>query len=99
MPMALIDSRYSAWVVLKEAVGVLAEAAVGGAPRGLHVRHVPRLGAERVQKRLRGHGAGADLEIVGLGDDAALLRPVVLQREDQILEVHGGGTIQRQPPK
>jgi len=32
----------------------------------------------------------ADLEVVRLGDDAAELRPVVLQREDQVLKIHGG---------
>ena len=31
-------------------------------------------------------GAGADLHVVGLQDDAALVRPVVVQRQDQPLE-------------
>src|SRR5438045_7620314 len=31
-------------------------------------------------------GAGADLDIVGLQDDAALLRPIALQSEDQPLK-------------
>ena len=31
-------------------------------------------------------GAGADLDVVGLQDDAALVRPIALQAQDQVLE-------------
>ena len=50
-------------VVLEQPVRVLAEAAVGGPPRRLHVGHVPMRRAEHAQKRLRVHGAGADLDV------------------------------------
>ena len=38
-------------------------------------------------------GAGADLHVIGLQDDAALLRPEALQRQDQPLE--GARRLQR----
>ena len=67
-------------------VGVLAVAAVLGPARGLHVGRVPRLGAQRAQGGGRVEGAGAHLHVVGLQDDAALLAPELLQRQDQVLE-------------
>ena len=52
-------------------------------------------------------GAGAHLHVVGLQDDAAVVRPIALQRQDQALEralgAHVGGQIghadQRNPRK
>ena len=67
-------------------VGVLAIAPVLGPARRLHIGGLPRLGAERAQRRRRVERAGADLHVVGLQDDAALLRPETLQRQDQTLE-------------
>jgi hypothetical protein len=60
-------------VIVLQPVGVLAVAAVLGPARGLHIGRVPRLRAERAQRRRRVEGAGADLHVVGLQDDAALL--------------------------
>src|SRR5262249_50382290 len=57
-----------------------------GAPRRLHIGGVPPLGSERPQGRRRMKGAGADLQIIGLQDDAALPRPVILQFQKQALE-------------
>jgi hypothetical protein len=74
-------------VELLHAVRVLAVAAVGGAARGLHERDVPRLGPERAQEGGRVVGAGADLGVVGLHDEAAALGPELLQGEDDVLEV------------
>ena len=73
-------------VVVLQPVGVLAVAAVLGAARGLDVGGAPGLGAERAQRRGRVEGAGAHLHVVGLQDDAALLGPVALERQDQVLE-------------
>ena len=73
-------------IVVLQAVGVLAVAAILGPARGLHVAGVPRLGAERAQRRRRMEGAGAHLHVVGLQDDAALLAPELLQGQDQVLE-------------
>src|SRR5262249_56075302 len=50
---------------------------------------MPRLGSERSQRGGRVKGTGADLDIVGLKDDAALARPKPLQVEDQRLETQG----------
>ena len=73
-------------VIVLQPVGVLAIAAVLGAARGLHIGGVPGLGPERAQRGGRMEGARADFHVVGLQDDAALIRPVLLQRQDQALE-------------
>ena len=73
-------------VIVLQPVRVLAVAAVLRPARGLHVGRVPRLRPERAQRRRRMERAGADFHVVGLQDDAALLRPEVLQRQDQALE-------------
>ena len=78
-------------IILLQPVGVFAIAAVGRPPRGLDIGGAPRLGPERAQRRRRMEGAGADLDIVGLQDHAALLRPEALQIEDQRLEAHHRG--------
>jgi len=75
-------------VVVLEPVGVFAVAAVGGPPRGLHVGHVPGLGAQGAQKRRRVERAGADLEVIGLLEDAALARPVLVEGKNQFLKGH-----------
>ena len=69
-------------LVLVEAIGILAVAAVGGTAAGLHIGDAVRLRAEHAQEGFGAHGAGADLDIVGLLDDAAALRPVLFQLED-----------------
>ena len=76
-------------------VRVFAVAAVGGTAAGLDVGGVPRLGAERAQERRRVEGAGADLQIERLDEDAALPRPVGVEALDQFLEgrsLHENGT-------
>ncbi len=72
--------------VAEEAVGVFAVAAVGGAARGLRVGDADGSGAEDAQEGVRRHGAGADFEVVGLLEDAAVLGPEALQGEEQLLE-------------
>ena len=73
-------------VVVLQAVGVLAVAAIGGAARGLHVGRVPGLGPDGAQEGGGMEGAGTDLHVQGLEDHAALFGPVLLQGEDQALE-------------
>ena len=73
-------------VIMLQPVGVFAVAAVGRSARGLDIGGAPRLRPERAQRRRRMEGARADLDIVGLQDHAALLRPKALQRQDQGLE-------------
>jgi hypothetical protein len=73
-------------VVLEQPVRVLAVAAVLRAARRLHVRGAPRLGAERAQERGGVRRARADLHVVGLQQDAALVAPVLLEAEDDLLE-------------
>ena len=63
-------------VVVLQAVRVLAVAAILGPARRLDIGRVPRLGPERAQGSRGMEGAGADLDVIGLQDDAALLRPV-----------------------
>ena len=71
-----------------EAERVLAVTGVGRASRRLDVGHPIGLRTEHPQKGLRVHGAGADLEVVRLLDDAAAVGPVLRQRENQRLEIH-----------
>ena len=73
-------------VIVLQPVGVLAVAAVLGPARRLDIGGLPRLRPERAQRRRRMEGAGADLHVVGLENDAALPRPEILQRQDQALE-------------
>ena len=73
-------------VVHLEAVGVLAVAPVIGTHGGLHVGHVPRLGAQDAQEGGRVHRPGADLGVVGLPEHGAALGPEVLEFEDDFLK-------------
>ena len=73
-------------VVVTEAVGVLAVAPVGRTHRRLHVGGPPGPRVEAAQERGRIEGAGADLGVVRLDDDAASLFPEGLQAGDDLLE-------------
>jgi hypothetical protein len=66
-------------VVMLEPVGVLPVTAVGWPPGGLYVGHIPGLGAQGAQKGRRVEGAGADLEVIGLLEDATLVGPVLVE--------------------
>src|SRR5438876_170451 len=76
-------------VVLVEAIGILAEPSVGGAPGRLDVGHVPGLRTEHAQERGGIHRARAHFQVVSLHQRAAALGPVRLQREEELLEVLG----------
>src|SRR5690606_9749957 len=86
-------------VVPAEAVRVLAVAAVGRPAAELGERGAPRLGAEHAQERGRMERAGADLDVDRLLHDAAAIGPVLLQREDEILQVHGASACGPYPPR
>jgi hypothetical protein len=72
--------------MLVDPVRVLAVASIRRTPRGLHVRDLPGLVAEHAQERLRMHGARADLGVPRLVDEASAIRPVLLEREHDLLE-------------
>jgi len=74
-------------VVHLQAVGVFAVAAVIRAHRGFHIAHIPGLGSQHAQEGGRVIGAGAYLGVIRLPDQAALARPVILQREHNRLKI------------
>src|SRR5690606_16982161 len=77
-------------IVVLQAVGVFAIAAIGRATRRLNIGGVPGLGTHGSQEGGSVEGTGAHFHVVGLQYHAALLRPVALQGEDQVLEgAHG----------
>ena len=73
-------------IVVLHAVGVLAVAAVGGTAAGLCIAGAPLGGTERAQRGRGMEGTGTDLGVIGLHDDAALLAPVLLEAQDDVLE-------------
>ncbi len=79
---------YLKLIIVLEAKRVLAVAAVSGPAARLHVSRPPRFRPERAQKRSRMKGARPHGRIIGLHNRAALTRPVMLERQYQILEIH-----------
>src|SRR6185312_17370212 len=77
-------------VIVLEAVGVLAVAAVGRAPRRLDISGAPRLRPERAQGGGGVERARAHLDVIGLEDNAALARPILLKPEDERLKAVPG---------
>ena len=73
-------------VVVLHAVGVLAVAPVGRAAARLRVAGAPGVGAQGAKRGGGVEGARTNLAVVRLHDGAPLLRPVVLERQDQVLE-------------
>ena len=73
-------------IVVLHAVGVLAVAAVGGTAAGLRIAGAPLGGTERAQRGRGVEGTGTDLGVIGLHNDAALLAPVLLEAQDDVLE-------------
>src|SRR5437660_2605765 len=80
-------------VVLVEAVGILAEAAVRGPARGLDVGDVPGLGPEHAQEGRRIHRPRAHLQVVPLHQRAAAVGPIGLQGEEEALEILGSARV------
>ena len=73
-------------IVVLHAVGVLAVAAVGRTAARLSVAGAPLGGTERAQRGRGVEGTGTDLGVIGLHNDAALLAPVLLEAQDDVLE-------------
>ena len=73
-------------IVVLHAVGVLAVAAVGRTAAGLRIAGAPLGGTERAQRGRGMEGTGTDLGVIGLHNDAALLAPVLLEAQDDVLE-------------
>ena len=73
-------------IVVLHAVGVLAVAAVGGTAAGLRIAGAPLGRTERAQRGRGMEGTGTDLGVIGLHNDAALLAPVLLEAQDDVLE-------------
>jgi hypothetical protein len=73
-------------VIMLQTVRVFTIASVLGAARGLHIGGFPRLWAESAQGRRGMEGASAHLHVIGLENDTALVRPEILQGEDEALE-------------
>ena len=73
-------------VVVLQPERVVAVAAVGRPPARLHVRGIPGFRADRAQEGRGVEGSRAHFHVVGLEQHAALLGPVALQRQDQVLE-------------
>src|SRR5690554_453189 len=73
-------------VVMLQAVGVLAVAAVFGTTTRLHISRIPGLRAYGAQKSGGVKSAGADFEVKGLQNHAALTCPIFLQCENEPLK-------------
>ena len=69
-----------------ETVRVFAIAAVFGSSARLNVCSIPSLGTNRAQRGRGMKRSCAHFHVIGLEDDAALRRPVLLERQDEILE-------------
>jgi len=69
-----------------KAVGILAITPVIGTDGRLDVGDVPRLGSEHAQEGVGIHRPRADLGVVGLGDQASVRGPEVLEFEDDFLK-------------
>jgi len=76
--------------VLLVACWNLAIAPVIGPDGWLHVRHVPRLGAQHARRRGRVHCAGTHLMVVRLPNQATALRPKAVQRHHHFLKSQAG---------
>src|SRR5208337_4257897 len=72
--------------VLEQPVGVLAISAISGAARGLHIPHTIGLGAKHTQESFRRHGPRADLDVIRLLQNTAMLRPESLQAQYHVLK-------------
>ncbi len=73
-------------VVLEEPVRVLAEPAVSGTPRRLHVGHVPRRRTEDAQERFGVHRSGAHLDVERLLEQTPARGPELRELEDELLQ-------------
>ena len=84
-------------VVMLKTIGIFAIAPVLRPAGRLHIGRVPWPRPQRAQRRCRMKRAGAHFHVVGLQDDATMIRPVALQSQYQSLEralgAHVGGKL------
>ena len=73
-------------IIVLEPVRVLAIAAILGAARWLHVSRAPGVRTQRSKSGGRVERRRAHLHVIGLENDAALIRPEALKPQDQVLE-------------
>ena len=83
--------RHLVLVIVLQAKRVVAVAAVGRPSRRLHIGRAPGLGTDGAQERRRMKGAGTHRHVVWLHDHAAVLRPVLLQLQNQVLKTQHCG--------
>ena len=76
-------------VIVLQPVGVLAITPIGGPARGLHKGRLPGARPQRAQSGGGMKGARAHLVVIGLQDQAALGRPIILQGQDKFLKSLG----------
>ena len=74
---------------MEEAVRVLPVSAVGRPSDGVDVGDVARLRPHGAEKCSGRHRRRPFFHVVRLADDATLLGPVGVQREDNLLEIQG----------
>jgi hypothetical protein len=75
-------------IVVLHAIRVFTVPSIRRTPAWLGIGGPPGLWAKGPEKRGRVKGSCAHLKIIGLKNDAALLSPIVMQCEDEILEGH-----------
>src|SRR5690606_14157575 len=73
-------------VVVLQPEWIVAVSPVRGAPRGLYVSSAPGFRSDSPQQRRGVERAGPHLHVIGLQNDAALLRPIVLQGKNELLK-------------
>lgn len=78
---------YLVLIVFLNTVGIVPITSVRRPSRGHHISHPIRLGSENTKKSFRGHGAGADFEIVRLLESTSMPVPVAFQGQDDLLKV------------
>jgi len=75
-------------IVVLHAIWIFAIPSVRRTPARLRIGGPPGLRTKGPEKRARVKSSCAHLQIIGLINDAALLSPIVMQCEDEILEGH-----------
>ena len=75
-------------IVVLHTIRILPISSIRRTPTWLGIGGPPGLRAQRPEERGWMKRAGAHLQIIGLMDNAALVGPVMMQREDEILEIH-----------
>lgn len=81
------------------AIRIFAVSSIRGTPAWLGISSPPGLRAQGPEERSGMKGARPHFQIIGLVDNAALLCPEVMQRENEILEGHNrpyrsGGSVE-----